>query len=331
MGDAEAPAILPSEEPVHPALKTTRARLVLAFAAVYVLWGSTYFAIRIGIETLPPFILAGMRHLFAGAILYSIARLRTGEQPTRANWTSATVIGALLLLGGNGGVCWSEQIVPSGVTALLVATVSLWMVIIEWLRPRGTRPTWRVTAGLVLGFGGLVLLAGPSHLGGERVNLLGAAVLVLASLSWATGSVYSKHSHLPHDPLLGTGMASLAGGILLFLASLATGEAGGMHWRAVSLHSELALVYLIVFGSIIAFTAYTWLLRVAPPARVATYAFVNPVVAMFLGWAFAGEPVTLRTLLASAAILAAVILVITSRQRAVVVPRDSSQAIESVS
>ncbi len=331
MGDAEAPAILPSETPAHPALEPSRARLVLAFAAIYVLWGSTYFAIRIGIETLPPFVLAGMRHVLAGAILYLVARLRSRERSTRANWNSALVIGGLLLLGGNGGVCWSEQIVPSGVAALLVATVSLWMVIVEWVRPRGTRPTWRVAAGLILGFGGLVLLVGPSHLGGGRVNLLGATVLVLASLSWATGSVYSKHSHLPHDPLLGTGMASLAGGILLFLASLVTGEAGRMHWRAVSLHSALALVYLIVFGSIIAFTAYTWLLRVATPARVATYAYVNPIVAMFLGWAFAAEHITLRTLLASAAILAAVILVITSRQRAVVVPRDSSEALESVS
>lgn len=299
----------------HP----STARLVTAFAAVYILWGSTYLAIRFAVATIPPFLMAGTRHLIAGAILYPLARIRTGERPTRANWSAATLIGALLLFGGNGGVCWAEQIVPSGVTALLVATVSLWMVTIDWLRPGGVRPTGRVFVGLALGFAGLAFLVGPSKLAGSgRVNPLGAAVLVLASLSWATGSVFSRHLELPRAPLLGTAMQSLAGGALLIVVGLLTGQGARLDGSAVSLRSVVALGYLVVFGSLLGFSAYTWLLVHAPPTRVGTYAYVNPVVAMFLGWAFAGERITLRTFVAAAVIIAAVVLVITARQRATI-------------
>lgn len=292
-------------------------RLVTSFAAVYILWGSTYLAIRFAVATIPPFLMAGARHLIAGAILYPLARTRTGERPTRANWSAATLVGVLLLFGGNGGVCWAEQIVPSGVTALLVATVSLWMVAIDWLRPGGVRPTGRVFAGLALGFAGLAFLVGPSKLAGsDRVNLLGAAVLLLASLSWATGSVFSRHLELPRAPLLGTAMQSLAGGALLIVVGLLTGQGARLNESAVSLRSMVALGYLVVFGSLLGFSAYTWLLAHAPPTRVGTYAYVNPVVAMFLGWAFAGERITLRTLAAAAVIIAAVVLVITARPRA---------------
>ncbi len=297
-------------------LAPSRAKLVTAFAAVYVLWGSTFLAIRFAVATLPPFLMAGTRHLVAGAVLYPLARLRSGEQPTRSNWSAAALMGALLLFGGNGGVSWAEQIVPSGVAALLVATVSLWMVILDWLRPGGVRPGGRVIVGLVLGFGGLGFLVGPSKLAGSgRVDPLGATVLVLASLSWATGSVFSRRLDLPRSPLLGTGMQSLAGGALLILVGLLTGQGAELHWGAVSLRSMLALGYLIVFGSLLGFSAYTWLLAHAPPARVATYAYVNPVVAVFLGWALAGERLTLRTLVAAAVIVAAVVLVISARQR----------------
>ncbi len=294
----------------------SRARLIAAFAAVYLLWGSTFLAIRYAVATLPPFLMAGTRHLVAGAVLYPLARMRSDERPTRANWYAAALMGALLLLGGNGGVSWAEQYVLSGVAALLVATVSLWMVLLDWLRPGGARPTWRVVIGLVLGFVGMAFLVSPSRLvGGGRVDTLGAIVLVLASLSWATGSVFSRRLLLPRAPLRGTAMQCLAGGALLILCGLLFGQGAALHWEAVSLRSVLALGYLIVFGSLLGFSAYTWLLGVAPPARVATYAYVNPVVAMFLGWALAGERLTLRTLAAAAVIVAAVVLVISSRQQ----------------
>ncbi len=294
----------------------SRAKLVMAFAAVYVLWGSTYLAIRFAVATLPPFLMAGTRHLVAGAVLYPLARLRSRERPTQANWSAAALMGALLLLGGNGGVSWAEQTVPSGVTALLVATVSLWMVLLDWLRPGAVLPGVRVFAGLVLGFTGLALLVGPSKLTGSgRVDPVGATVLLLASLSWATGSIASRRLQLPHAPLLGTAMQSLTGGGLLILFGLLSGQGTRLHWGPGSLRSLLALGYLIVFGSLLGFSAYTWLLRVTSPARVATYAYVNPVVAMFLGWGLAGEQPTRRTLAAAAVIIAAVVLVITSRQR----------------
>ena len=291
----------------------TPARLAASFAAIYLIWGSTYLAIRFGIETFPPFLLAGTRHLIAGVVLFPLALHRSGERPTARNWRAAALVGVLLLLLGNGAVCWAEQTVPSGVAAILVATVSLWMVIVEWLRPGGARPGVRVFIGLVLGFSGLLFLVGPSHFGGaERVNPIGATVLALGALCWATGSVFSKHIALPRSPLLGTAMQSLAGGVALLIAGFFSGEMSAFDVHRVSLRSALALLYLIVFGSWIGFTAYTYLLGVATPARVGTYAYVNPVVAMFLGWALASEPVTLRTLSAAAVILTAVVLVITA-------------------
>lgn len=290
--------------------------VLMAFAAVYVVWGSTYLAIRIGIESFPPLILAGLRHITVGLFLYPLMRWKTGIRPTAANWRTAIVAGALLLFVGNGGVSWAEQTVPSGVTALLVATVSLWLVIVDWLRPGGVRPVPRVAMGLLMGFAGLALLVGPAHLGGsERVNPLGAAVLVIASLAWACGSLYSKHGGMPSSPMLGVAMQSFAGGVILLIAGLLAGEFRGMHLGAISLRSWLALVYLIVFGSGIGFSAYIYILHKSTAARVATYAFVNPVVALFLGWLIAGETITVRTILAAAVILTAVILVITAPHR----------------
>lgn len=313
MGDSEVSVAVPLAE--TPAAPPSLARLVTAFAAVYILWGSTFLAIRFAVASIPPFLMAGARHLLAGAILYPLARLRASTRPTAANWSAAALMGLLLLVGGNGGVSWAEQIVPSGVAALLVASVSLWMVILDWLRPGGARPTGRVTLGLILGFLGLIFLVGPSKLaGGGRVDAFGATVLVLASLSWAAGSVFSRKLKLPASPLLGTAMQSLTGGALLILLGLVSGQGAVLHWQAVTLRSSLSLGYLVVFGSLLGFSAYTWLLKHAPPARVATYAYVNPIVAMLLGWAFAGERLTLRTLVAAAVIVAGVVLVITARQ-----------------
>jgi len=298
--------------PGHTSARVTTL-VIVAFAAVYIVWGSTYLAIRVGIESFPPFILAGLRHVVAGLVLFPIVLWKTGARPTAANWKAATVVGFLLLFVGNGGVTWAEQLVPSGVTALLVATVSLWLVIVDWLRPGGNRPGPKVIAGLLLGFAGLLLLVGPSHLGGSgRVNPIGAAVLVVASFSWSCGSLYAKHGGMPASPMLGVAMQSLTGGVILLIAAWLTGEFRAVHWSAVTLRSWFALAYLIVFGSGIGFSAYIYILQKSTAARVATYAFVNPVVALFLGWLFVGEAINLRTMLAAAVILTAVVLVITA-------------------
>ena len=299
----------------HTPARTTTLVLV-AFAAVYVVWGSTYLAIRIGVESFPPLILAGLRHFTVGLFLYPVLRKKTGISPTVAHWRTAVIAGALLLFVGNGGLSWAEQTVPSGIASLLVASVSLWLVIVDWLRPGGVKPVPRVVMGLLIGFAGLALLVGPAHLGGsERVDPRGAAVLVFASLAWACGSLYSKHGGMPSSPMLGVAMQSFAGGAILLIAALFAGEFRGLHLWAISLRSWLAIAYLVVFGSGIGFSAYIYILHKSTAARVATYAFVNPVVALFLGWLMAGETITLRTVLAAAVILTAVILVITAPHR----------------
>jgi drug/metabolite transporter (DMT)-like permease len=293
----------------HRPSEASTGKLLAAFAAVYLIWGSTYLGIHYAIQTLPPFLMAGVRFLVAGAILYVWARLKGIARPTGAHWRSAAIIGACLLLGGNGLVVWAEQHVASGVAALLVATVSFWMVLLEWLRPGGTRPTPGMLGGVALGFGGLVLLVGPDGLRGEGIHLLGALALVLASFTWAVGSIYAKRAPLPRSPLMVNGIEMLAGGALLFATGLLRGETQSFDLAVVSPASLLALLYLITFGSLIGFSAYVYLLGATTPARASTYAYVNPVVAMLLGWAVAGEPLTPRMLLAMAIIIAAVVVI----------------------
>ena len=290
--------------------------VLVAFAAVYIIWGSTYLAIRVGVESFPPLLLAGSRHLVFGLLFYPFFRWKTGVRPTLAHWRTAALTGFLLLFVGNGGVCVAEQTVPSGVTALLVATVSLWMVLVDWLRPGGVRPVARVMMGLLLGFGGLALLVGPKDLGGSaRINPVGVAILVVAAFAWACGSIYSKHGEMPSSPLLGATMQSLTGGIALWIVGWMSGEVRSLHLSAVSTRSWVAMAYLIFFGSMMGFTAYIYILKHSTATRVATYAFVNPVVALFLGWMILGESITMRTILAAAVILAAVLLVITAPLR----------------
>jgi drug/metabolite transporter (DMT)-like permease len=296
-------------------VRASRLRLITAFAVVYIIWGSTYLAIRVAIESFPPLLMAGTRHITAGLFLFVLLRARRTPPATKRQWLSCVLLGVLLLSFSNGGLSWAEQTVPSGTASLLVATVSLWMVLVEWVRPGGTRPVPRTVLGLALGFCGLVFLVGPSHLGGARVSLLGAAVLVLSSLSWAVASVFSKHMDVPRSLLLATAMQSLIGGVGLWVGGIASGEGPTLLAGHITLRSTLALGYLVIFGSVVGFTAYTYLLRHAPPNRVATYAFVNPIVALFLGWVLAGEPLTPRTLAAGAVILTAVILVITAPHR----------------
>src|ERR1700686_255322 len=307
--------------PIAPGTRSPHTRtstlVIVAFGLVYVVWGSTYLAIRVGIESFPPLLLAGSRHLLTGLILYPLLRWKTGVRPTAQHWRMSFITGFLLLGIGNGGVCLAEQTVPSGVTALLVATVSLWMVLVDWLRPGGTRPVPGVPAGLILGFAGLALLVGPKDLGGSaRVDPFGVGILLVASLAWAGGSVYSKHAGgLSGSPLMGVAMQSLSGGIALWGAGIASGETRSLHLAAISMRSWLALGYLIVFGSMVGFTAYIYILKKSTATRVATYAFFNPVVALFLGWLLVGESITLRTIIAAAVILTAVLLVITAPHR----------------
>ena len=283
-----------------------------AFAAVYVIWGSTYLAIRVAVETLPPFLMAGVRFVTAGSMLYVWARWRGAAAPERGHWRSAAVVGGLLLVGGNGGVVWAEQWVPSGVAALLVTTVPLWMVLLNWVRPGGVRPRRVEVVGLALGFVGVVFLVDPGSLGGgDRLQYVGMAVLVMAALSWAIGSLYSRHALLPKSPLLSTAMQMLAGGGMLLVLGAVTGEGASFDPGRVAARSVLALAYLIVFGALVGFTAYCWLLRVSTPAKVSTYAYVNPAIAVLLGWAILSEPVTAKTFMAMAVILTGVILITT--------------------
>ncbi len=288
-----------------------KARLLLAFAALYIIWGSTYLGIRIAIETIPPFTMAAARFLFAGIILYAWGRRRGAPRPTAAQWRSAAGIGVLLLLVGNGGVVWAETRVPSGLAALMVGAEPLWAVVLDWLRPGGRRPSLGVAVGLVAGFAGVALLIAPGDMGGRAVDTVGAAVLVVAGVGWAMGSIYSRHADTPKNPLLATGINMIAGSVALGIGALVNGEAGALHPAAVSLRSLLALAYLIVFGAVVGFTAYIWLLRNTTLAKASTYAYVNPVVAVILGWLILGEPITARTMVAAAVIIAGVIMIST--------------------
>jgi len=274
-----------------------RFQIAAAFAAVYLIWGSTYLAIRFVIETLPPFFMAGTRFLIAGLFLYVLARWRSNSQASLSHWGTAFVVGGFMLLGGHGAVVLAEQWIPSGLTSLLIATVPLWMGLIDWLRC-GSKLDIKVAGGLVLGFAGVVLLIGSMEmLGGSYIDIIGAAIVVFGSFLWANGSLYSRSAKMPSSPFLATAMEMIAGGLLLLLASLITGEPGRVRLDLVSARSAIAWLYLIVFGSLIAFTSYTWLLKKTTTAKVSTYAYVNPVVAMFLGWALAGSHLQFRTCL----------------------------------
>lgn len=292
-----------------------RTQVLLAFALVYVIWGSTYLAIRFAVETMPPFLMAGVRFLIAGGILYLWMRLSGAERPKVIHWRSALVVGGLLLLCGNGVVSWAEQQVPSGLAALLVAAVPLWMALFDWLRPGGVRPNGLTILGLVIGFAGVALLATQAESSGAGPHVIGILALILASSCWAIGSLYARTAPFPKTELLGTGMEMLGGGVLLVVVATATGEWGSVHLARISTQSVLALAFLIIFGSLVAFSAYVWLLHHVPAAHVSTYAYVNPVVAVFLGWAFANEAVTWVTLVSAAIIISAVALITVARAR----------------
>jgi drug/metabolite transporter (DMT)-like permease len=282
---------------------------------IYVVWGSTYLAIRFGVETMPPFLMAGTRFLVAGGILYGWLRLRGAARPAAADWKSALVLGALLLLSGNGLVTWAEQWLPSGIAALIITTTPLWMMLFEWLIFRGPRPAMLVWIGVAVGFAGVALLMQPGADEHRTIPALAWLAMCAAPVVWSLGSLLAQRSRQLDPPLMATALHMLCGGGLMFAAGLAMGEAVDFDPRSVSRKSWLALLYLITLGSLLAFTTYMWLLRVARPTVVATYAYVNPLVAVFIGAAFGGETLTADVGLAAAMIVGAVAL-ITLRGRA---------------
>ncbi|GAC1456562.1 MAG: drug/metabolite exporter YedA [Gemmatimonadaceae bacterium] len=295
-------------------LTASRAQILAAFASIYIVWGSTYLAIRYAIQTIPPFIMGGVRFLAAGVLLYFWARYRGARRPTRLHWRNAIIAGGFLLLGQHGAVNWAEQFVPSGLTALLVSILPFWLVIIEWVRPPRKRPSGAVLVGLVLGFIGIIVLVGPGNVGGQgNVRLLGALVLILGSLSWAIGSFRSRDAKLPNSAVLTSGMEMLGGGALLLTVGVLSGELSRFDVHRVSHASTVGLLYLITFGSLFAFTSYIWLVDKVSPANLGTYAYVNPIVAVLLGWAIAGETLSIRTAVAAAIVICAVALITTAR------------------
>lgn len=292
----------------------SRTKLIAAFAAIYIIWGSTYLAIKFAVESLPPFIIGGSRFLIAGSILYLWARIQTGIKPTREHWRDGLVLGAGMLGIGNGCVVWAQQRIPSGITALIVAIVPLIVVLIEWLRPRGRNPGAVVLLGVLIGLAGMALLIGPSAiLGAGDISVAGSLVLLFGSTAWSVATVFGRKASVPPAPLLASGIQLLGGGAALMAASFVAGEFGRMP-EIIPARALISIGYLVVFGSIIAYSAYSWLLRVASPTKISTYAYVNPVVAMFLGWAFAGEEMSKRVLLAAAVVLTGVALITQHRR-----------------
>jgi drug/metabolite transporter (DMT)-like permease len=279
--------------------------MMLAYAAIYLIWGSTYLAIRVAVGAIPPLLLMGVRCVIAGTLLLAWAAIRR-ERADFRQWRDATVAGALMIACTYGALGWAEQRLGSGVAALLSATSPLWLTTLEW--PRRGRPAIATIAGLLLGVAGVAFLVvrGPAG----QVNMTAAFVLIAGTLTWAAGSLYSRPPRLPASVALGAGMPLVLGGAMLLVASIAVGEPAQYAAHNVSRASLWALAYLVVFGSLVGFTAYSWLLRVAPASRVGTHAYVNPLVAVALGWGVAGEPVTATTGVAAAAIAVSVAMVL---------------------
>jgi drug/metabolite transporter (DMT)-like permease len=298
-------------------------RVWAALGTVYVVWGSTYLGIMIGIRTMPPLLMSSARFLLAGAVLF-LWGVRRGGRPDPRGWVAAAIVGTALLLVGNGGIAWAETRVDSGVAALVVAVVPIWIALLEWTILR-RRPRLATVAGLVLGLTGVAVLVGP----GGSVDAVGGITILLASLAWAAGSLYAQRAPLPSDYLLAAGMQMLAGGVLLGIAGAFAGEAAQV--QIPSWESAAAFAYLAVVGSLIAFTAYGWLLRNASATLVATYAYVNPVIAVCLGALVLSERLTLATLFAGGTIVAAVFLIVTAPPRGarvVTIPNDAERPLE---
>jgi drug/metabolite transporter (DMT)-like permease len=311
-------SLLSAEEPSIAVSRPTAkagpplALVIAAFAAVYIIWGSTYLGMAIAIQSIPPLLMAGGRAVIAGFLLYGVMRMRGEARPEPIHWLNAAIVGGMLLAGGNGGVSWAQQFVPSGLAALVVAAVPLWMILIDWLRPGGSRPQALVFAGLALGFAGVAFIVlGRDHAGQRIIAPIGAVVLLGATISWSIGSVWSRHLRKPGSALLSVAMQMIAGGILLLVAGAVAGEIPRFHLSSITRASALAFAYLTFIGSLVGFTAYVWLLQVSTPARVSTYAYVNPLIAVLLGRIVLKEPLPHSVVLAGAFVLVGVVLITT--------------------
>ncbi len=283
---------------------------VLAFATVYLVWGSTYLAIRVAVGSMPPFALAAVRFALAGSLLFAFLRLRGSAWPNRRQWRDAFVSGAFLLLGGNGLVTWAEQTVPSSLTALLIGAGPVFVVLVEWAWPGGRRPTLVTFCAMLLGFVGVAWLAAPWETDGAgAADPAGVAAILLACVSWAVGSIYGRHVRDPAPPFVAAAAQMLAGSVSLALVAGVRGEFGAWDLSATTSTSWLAFAYLVLVGSLAGYSAFVWLVKHSTAARTATYAYVNPIVAVFLGWLLLDERVDARTLAASAVILSAVAMV----------------------
>lgn len=292
--------------------------ILAAFAALYLIWGSTYLGILFAIQSIPPFLMAGVRFFLAGIIMFAIARFQGAPKPDPATWRDALIVGACLLLFGNGGVTVAEKWVPTGLAALLVATVPIYIALLGWITGTAPRPTPMVWLGLIGGFIGVgvlvqTALTTPAESPNEHLAL-GMAILLFGSLVWSAGSLYSRRARNAPSPFLAAGQQMLCGGALLILAGVALGEYRGFDPRQITMPSAIAFVYLVLIGSLVGFPAYIFLLRHCDPAKVATYAYVNPIVAVLLGTAFAGETLTMRTVLGAGLIIGSVAVVITAQQ-----------------
>jgi drug/metabolite transporter (DMT)-like permease len=288
-----------------------KTKIWVALIALYIVWGSTYLGIKVAIETIPPFFHGFIRFLVSGLILVIWQRMAGQAMPTRQQWISAAIIGNLLLLGGNGLVSWAEQFIPSGIAALIIGSMPMFLVIAESIRPGGTKPNWQTIVGLLVGFAGIFILVGPAELSGSdsKLDPLGVVALIAACILWASGSSYSKTAALPKAALMSTGAQMLMGSIGLLLVSVFGGELQGWNPAEVSLRSLYGLIYLITIGSIIGFGSFTWLLQNAPISLVATYAYVNPIVAVLLGFWLGNEPLEPRIWIATAIIIGSVMFI----------------------
>jgi drug/metabolite transporter (DMT)-like permease len=310
-------------------LGASRARVWAALAIVYVVWGSTYLGIDLAVRTIPPFLMASVRFWIAGALLFAWASRRGDrtDRPTARHWLSAFLIAAPMLAVGNAAVGWAEQTLDTGTASLIIASVPLWMALLDRVF-YAQRLARAVVLGLVIGFAGVGLLVAPGGAGGAGSRA--AFVLVFSSLAWAVGSLYSRQAQLPLRPQVAAAMQMLAGGLMLTVVAAASGELGRVHPGAISLESWLGLAYLVAAGSLLGFTAYMWLLRAAPTSLVGTYAYVNPVVAVLLGTAVLGEPLSWRTLVGGGIIVASVALIVRTPRRgarAAVEPRPAAVAV----
>jgi drug/metabolite transporter (DMT)-like permease len=285
-------------------------KILAAFVAVYFIWGTTYLAIKYAIETIPPFMMMGMRSLLAGTVLYAWGRLRGDANVARKELPSLILIGALFFLIGHGVLAWAQQKVPSGIAALLIASEPIIITLFEPLFTKEGRVGKRTVIGMLIGVSGITILVLPQGLDFENSNLLGSFGILIGASSWASGAIYSRVAKLPRSPLITGGMQLLFGGTLLILMSFILGEWSDFNFSQVVVRSWLGLTYLVVFGSIITFSAYTWLLTVTSATRISTHTFINPIVAVLVGWAFGGEVLTKGMLVAAVLILISVYLVL---------------------